>query len=267
MVDSSSRAPDLLVENPDDGIFVLRLNRPHAKNAVSFEMWERASAALDQLEEQTPRAIILAGADNFFSAGGDMKAPPNRGEGALAQAARLQMGQRIIARIRALPALSIAAVEGRAIGFGWGLALSCDLLIAAEDAVFTAPFIGLGLVPDGGLAYYLARRVGRHRAAELLFSGRNLGAAEALGLGLASRIVPAGSTLAEAVAFAKRIGPTHAAELTKRLLHAAESGELDQVQALEAAYCHISYLDEESRSARAKFAAGRFRPGGSQDDP
>lgn len=257
MADPSSPESDLLVESPDEGIVVLKLNRPRAKNAVSFDMWERASAALDQLEAETPRAVILTGADNFFSAGGDMKAAPNRGDGALAQAARLQIGQRIVARIRALPALSIAAVEGRAIGFGWGLALSCDLLIAAENAVFTAPFIRLGLVPDGGVAYYLARRVGRHRAAELLFSGRDVGAAEALDLGLASRIVPAGTALAEAVAFAKAIGPRHAAELTKRLLHAAETSEIAEIQALEAAYCHISYLDEESKSARANFAARR----------
>lgn len=258
-------APDLLVEQPDEGIFVLRLNRPRAMNAVSFEMWERASAALDQLEAETPRAVIVAGADNFFSAGGDMKAVPGRGEGALAQAARLQMGQGIIARLRALPALSIAAVEGRAIGFGWGLALSCDLIIAAEDAVFSAPFIRLGLVPDGGVSYYLARRVGRHRAAELLFSGRDLTATEALALGLASRVVSAGTAVAEAIAFSKRIGPRHAAELTKRLLHVAEVSDIAEVQALEAAYCHIAYLDEESKDARAAFAARR-RPAGSSAD-
>lgn len=258
-------APDLLVEQSDDGIFVLRLNRPRAKNAVSFEMWERASAALDQLEAETPRSVILAGADNFFSAGGDMKTAPGRGKSALAEAARLQMGQRIIARLRALPALCIAAVEGRAIGFGWGLALSCDLVIAADDAVFSAPFLRLGLVPDGGVAYYLARRVGRHRAAELMFSGRDLSAAEALGLGLASRVVSPGTAVAEAIAFSKRLGPRHAAELTKRLLHVAEVSDMAELQALEAAYCHISYLDEESKEARAAFAA-RPRAGNSADE-
>src|SRR5689334_18264656 len=112
----------LLVEAPETDIWRVTLNRPRSKNAVSFEMWAGFAALLDRLETDTPaRALIIQGADNFFSIGGDVKVPPARGQGALAPAARLEQGQRIIARLRALPVPVIAAVEGGAYGIGLSL--------------------------------------------------------------------------------------------------------------------------------------------------
>jgi enoyl-CoA hydratase/carnithine racemase len=251
-------APELLVEERDDGIVLITLNRPRARNTVSFPMWERFSAALDRLENNTPaRALVLCGADGHFSNGGDVKLPPARGEGTLALAARLEMGQRIINRLRALPMPVIAAIEGGAFGIAWSLAMACDIVIAAEDAKFGVPFIQFGLVPDGGAAWFLTQRIGRARAAEIIFSGRTIEATEAFSLGLVSRTVPSGTAVAEALSFASAIGDgnRHAVELSKRLLHQSETGDLTGNNALELVYCHVCQAGEEVPRAREKFKA------------
>lgn len=255
---ASGEVPELLFDLRDDGVAVITLNRPHAKNTVSFAMWAQFSAALDRLENATPaRLLVLCGADGYFSNGGDVKLPPARGEGALALAARLEMGQRIIRRIMALPIPSIAAVEGGAFGVSWSLAMACDMIFAADNAKFGAPFLEFGLVPDGGAAWFLTRQLGRARAADIIFSGRTLGADEALALGLVSRVVPAGSAVDAALALGATIGDgnAHAVELTRRLLAQAESSDLSAAHALELVYCHVCQAGEEVPRAREKFKA------------
>ena len=257
-MDQAGTAPELLLDVRDDGAAVITLNRPRAKNTVSFTMWEQFSAALDRLENATPaRMLVLCGAEGYFSNGGDIKLPPARGEGALALAARLEMGQRIINRIRALPIPTVAAVEGGAFGVSWSLAMACDMIFAAQDAKFGAPFLEFGLVPDGGAAWFLTRQLGRARAAEIIFSGRTLGADEALALGLVSRVVTPGTAVEEALALGAAIGGgnAHAVELTKRLLIQAENGDLATIHALELVYCHTCQAGEEVPRAREKFRA------------
>ncbi len=254
--------PRLVIDTRDDGVVFVTLNRPEAKNAVSFEMWRAFAALLDQLEHESPvRALVIAGAGGFFSVGGDMKIAPAGGQGALAPATRLEWGQRIIARLTRLPIPTIAAIEGGAYGVGWSLALACDLIFAAEDARFGAPFVDFGLAPDGGAAWFLTRRIGRHRAAELLLSSRVIDAREALEIGLASRLTAPGAAADEALAFAASIGKgnRHAVELTKRLLHDAEAGALENCHALELAYCAILQRGDELARAKEAFAA-RSKP-------
>jgi 2-(1,2-epoxy-1,2-dihydrophenyl)acetyl-CoA isomerase len=249
----SDEAPDLLVERDDVDVVLVTLNRPRAKNTVSFAMWEAFALALTEIEADTPpRALVVCGAQGHFSNGGDVKNPPARGEGALARAKRLEMGQRVIARLAALPVPTIAAVQGGAWGVSWGLALACDMLIAGQGAVFGAPFVNLGLTPDGGVAWYLTRQLGHRRAAEILYSGRIVSAQEAFSLGLVSRLVSDDQVIAEALAFARGIGEgnRHAVELTKRMIHQSQSTNLAGAQALELAFCHLTQGSEEA--ARAK---------------
>lgn len=250
--------PELLFERNDAGVAHIILNRPRAKNTVSFVMWEQFSAALDALENATPaRMLIVSGAEGYFSNGGDVKLPPARGDGALALATRLEMGQRIISRLRALPIPTVAAVEGGAFGVSWSLAMACDMIFAANDARFGAPFLEFGLVPDGGAAWFLTRQIGRARAAEIIFSGRTLDAPEAFALGLVSRLVAPGKAVEEALALGAGIGGgnRHAVELTKRLLHHAETGDLASTHALELVYCHSCQAGEEVPRARELFKA------------
>ena len=253
-----SDAPELLFDVNDRGVAHIILNRPRARNTVSFLMWEQFGAALDALENATPaRLLIISGAEGYFSNGGDVKLPPARGEGALALAARLEMGQRIISRVRALPIPTVAAVEGGAFGVSWSLAMACDMIFAADDARFGAPFLDYGLVPDGGAAWFLMRQLGRARAAEIIFSGRTLDAAEALSLGLVSRLVRPGTAVDAELALGETIGGgnAHAVELTKRLLNQAEKGDLATTHALELVYCHACQAGEEVPRAREMFKA------------
>jgi enoyl-CoA hydratase/carnithine racemase len=133
--------------------------------------------------------------------------------------------------------------------------MACDMIFAAADAKFGAPFLEFGLVPDGGAAWFLTRQLGRARAAEIIFSGRTLGADEALALGLISRIVAPGTAVDEALVLGTGIGDgnAHAVELTKRLLTQAEQGDLAATHALELVYCHACQAGEEVPRAREKF--------------
>ena len=246
---------DVLLERLEHEIVRITLNRPRARNALSFTVWEGLAEALDALERETPpRALILHGADGYFSAGGDIKAPPARGDGALRLAARVELAQRVIHRLRAFPAPTIAAVEGGAIGLAWSLALACDMVIAAEDVRFQAPFANLGIVPDGGLVWFLAGRLGRYRASEIVFSGRMVDAAEAHAAGLTTRLVKPGRTMETALEMAATMGSGNrkALELIKRLLHQAETSDLAGVNATELAYAHIAQSGEEAALSRER---------------
>lgn len=254
----TEETPDLLVERDADDVVLVTLNRPRAKNTVSFAMWEAFADALTAIEAGTPpRALVIRGAEGYFSNGGDVKNPPVRGEGALARGKRLELGQRVIARIAALPVPTIAAVEGGAWGVSWGLALACDVLFAGRGAVFGAPFVNLGLVPDGGVAWFLTRQIGRRRASEIIYSGRTVSAEEAFSLGLVSRLVPDEEVASAAIAFARGIGEgnRHAVELSKRMIHQAESSDLAGAQALELAFCHLTQGSEEAARANEAFLA------------
>ncbi|MCB2059673.1 MAG: enoyl-CoA hydratase/isomerase family protein [Novosphingobium sp.] len=254
----TDQSGDLLIERCDGDIVVVTLNRPRAKNTVSFAMWEAFGDLLTEIENGSPpRALVIAGAEGYFSSGGDVKTPPARGEGALNLAKRLEIGQRVITRLAALPVPVIAAVEGGAWGVAWGLALSCDVLIAGEGAQFGAPFLRMGLNPDGGVAWLLTRQLGRLRASEILYSDRVLKASEALEMGLVSRLVPDGQVIDAAMEFARNVGSGNrqATELTKRLLHASEQSPLAASHAIELAYCNHLQSGEELAQARAAFIA------------
>lgn len=249
---------DLISEKLDGDVLVLTMNRPGSNNAVSFEMWRGFDEVLRQIEQDTPiRALILKGSKNMFSTGGDMKIPPAGGDGALAPAQRLEWGQRIISRLRELPVPTIAAVERGAYGVGWSIAMACDLIFVSREAKFGAPFVDFGLTPDGGAAWFLSKLIGRHRAAELVFTGRTISAEEAFSLGLVSRLCEPEHVVEDAIRFGQDIGKGNrqAVELTKRLLSSAEHGDLASSHALELAYCAILQKGEELQRAKAAFAA------------
>jgi enoyl-CoA hydratase/carnithine racemase len=239
----SEPATDVICDHLADDVVRLTLNRPRARNALSFTVWEGLAEALDRLERTTPpRALILCGAEGYFSAGGDIKLPPARGDGALHRVARVEMAQRVIHRIRSFAAPTIAAVEGGAIGLAWSLTLACDMVICARNARFQAPFANLGIVPDGGLVWFLTRQFGRYRASEILFSGRFVDAAEALDAGLVTRLVDPGEAVATALELAPALGSGNrkALELIKRMIHLAENADLPSLNATELAYGHIT---------------------------
>jgi enoyl-CoA hydratase/carnithine racemase len=216
-------------------VVVAALNRPAVKNALNFSSWQRLDDLLVQVEgDAKARALVLTGGPTVFSAGGDMKNPEPRGSGLLKDAARLKYLQGVLTRLSRLSIPVVAAVEGPAVGVGWGLALTCDFVVAGSEARFMAPFAQRSLVPDGAVAWHLVKAVGRLRAAEILLGGRALSAQEAFGYGLVAEVVAQGLSLERAVEIAQMLGrhSRDATALTLRALRRAEhSGYRDYLDA------------------------------------
>jgi 2-(1,2-epoxy-1,2-dihydrophenyl)acetyl-CoA isomerase len=159
-------------------------------------------------------------------------------------------------QLKTVPMSTVAAVEGGAVGLGWSLALSCDLVVAASDAFFSAPFVARAVVPDGGLAWRLTQQLGRHRAASLLLRGGRLSAVEAARLGLVTDVVDPGTAIDSAVAIARELAGADAGavEMTKRLMNSAEAAQLAAFHPLELAIATIAQQRSASGEARGQWS-------------
>jgi enoyl-CoA hydratase/carnithine racemase len=188
-----------------DGIAEIVLDRPDALNALNTGMLVELTACFTTAgADPSIRAVVLSAAgDRAFCVGADLK------ERAAMTDAQI-MAQRPIFRaafgaLLALPQPAIAAVHGFALGGGCELAMSCDVIVADEAAVFGLPETTVGLVPGCGGTQLLARRVGPGKAADLVFSGRKVGAGEAAAMGLADRLVPPGRSRETALELARQV--------------------------------------------------------------
>jgi enoyl-CoA hydratase/carnithine racemase len=212
-----------------------RLDRPEARNALSAELMEELASVCERWDEDPEvRCIVIAGGDEWFAAGADIKAMARRtfAETLTSPAARFWP------RLAALRTPLVAAVSGYALGGGCELALACDMIVASERAEFGQPEILLGIIPGGGGTQRLARVMGKQRAMELVLTGRRIGAAEARELGLVTRLAPEDGWLDAALELAAQVAerPPLAARLTQQAVLAAEetsmSAGLDQERRL-----------------------------------
>jgi 2-(1,2-epoxy-1,2-dihydrophenyl)acetyl-CoA isomerase len=188
-----------------DAIGTITLDRPEALNSLEASLKRDLLAVLSEARrDPAVRVVILTGAGRAFCAGQDLK------ERLAPDAAPLDVEVRerydpIVLAIRRLPKPVFAALNGVAAGAGAALAFACDLRIAAEEASFVLAFGRIGLVPDSGASWFLPRIVGAARAAELLYLPDPLPAAEALRIGLVSRVVPGEQLVTETEALARRL--------------------------------------------------------------
>ena len=178
----------VLLESFSDGVLRLQLNRPEARNAINWRLRRHLHRVLDDASRNHDvRVVVLAGDDRAFCAGGDVK---EMGGGDQDTSDKLIMMKSISQSIADMAKPVVAEVRGFASGAGFGLALTCDLVLADDTAVFASTFIRLGLVPDLGTTYWLARQVGLHRAKEIILTGRPIPAEEGLALGFVARLWP-----------------------------------------------------------------------------
>lgn len=243
------------------GIATLCFNRPEKRNAMSDDMRTEFVAALERVRADTSvRALVLTGNGKGFCAGGDvagmerrMQAPP--GEVGFNGWSRQQGVHHSVSLLHTLPKPTIAAVNGAASGLGADTALSCDFVIASEAASFTWSYIHRGLIPDGGGMYFLPRRVGLARAKELIFSGRKVGAEEALRLGIVDRISSAETLVSDAQAWAAELsqGSATALALGKSILNQTFELSAQQVFAQGSQAQGICYTSSEHRVAVMAF--------------
>ncbi len=212
----------LEVKDPRPGVRLLTLARPERLNALSDELLLRLAEALEAADaSEGVRVAVVTGGPRAFAAGADLEAFLDR------SAAELLAGPRgrAWARIRAFAKPLIAAVEGYCLGGGFELALSADLVVAGEGAVFGQPEVNLGIMPGAGGTQRLVRLLGYPRALEVLFDARRLSAGEAHRLGVANRVVPRGAALSCALDLAERIAKK--APLAVRQIKAAARAALE----------------------------------------
>lgn len=213
------------------GVAVLRLDRPKM-NALNADMQARIGAAAQECRDRSDiAAVVITGGDRVFAAGADIKEMARLSYAEMARHSSAL--QRAFTAVAQIPQPVVAAVNGYALGGGCELALCADLRIAADDATLGQPEIKLGVIPGAGGTQRLARLIGPSKAKELVFSGRFVGAAEALAMGLVDRVVPADQVLETALAWARQFvgGPALALRAAKTCIDAG--GETDLSTGLE----------------------------------
>lgn len=254
-----------LTYSVDTGVAVAMLDRPDVLNAFNDEL---GHALVDRVREaaadDSVRCLVITGAGRAFSAGEDLAALAEGYESGAAP----DLGQTLITRynpliraIRDTPKPVVAAVNGVAAGAGASLALACDFRIASEHAKLVLAFIKVGLVPDSGAVWFLARMVGTATAFRIAASGDPLSAEQCLDMGLFDRVVPADSFEPEWRTFASELasGPTEAFGLTKRLVsHAAEHTLEEQLQEEVHAQTRAGKTDDHLEGVNAFL--GKRRP-------
>lgn len=225
-------------------VVVVRLHRPKM-NALSTQVLRELAETADRLHDDPPGAVVVWGGDRIFAAGADIsefEGPERAAEVATAFHASLD-------RLATVPRPTIAAIAGFALGGGLELALACDFRVVAENARLGQPEVLLGIIPGGGGTQRLARLIGPARAKELIFTGRQVGAEEALRIGLADRVVPAAELFEAALAFARELaaGAVVAQGLAKQAIDQGLASELAEGLALERELFRQAFTTEDAK--------------------
>jgi enoyl-CoA hydratase/carnithine racemase len=233
------------IETSVDGhVALCRLNRPEVRNALSPELMEELASALEGFDaDPEVRCIVIAGSDEAFAAGADIKATVER----TFEEALYHPAAGFWRRLAALKTPLVAAVSGWALGGGCELALSCDLIVASETAEFGQPEITLGIIPGGGGTQRLARVLGKQRTMDLVLTGRRISAVEAEEAGLVNRVAKKKAWLEEAIELAQRIAkrPPIAARLAKQAVLAADETSLSAGLETERRLYELSMATED----------------------
>ena len=176
----------------ENGVAIITLNRPERLNAIDEEMGDEITQVIKHVgQDQHVRSVILTGAGEAFCSGADRKSSIFQKSSSLDFWRFMQNANEMILSIKNIPQPVIAAVNGAAVGGGCNLSLACDIIIASEKARFIENYVLLGLHPDVGGTYFLARLVGVKKACELLLTGKTIDAIEAHRIGIVNQVVPA----------------------------------------------------------------------------
>jgi 2-(1,2-epoxy-1,2-dihydrophenyl)acetyl-CoA isomerase len=236
-----------------DGVGWLVLTRPEVRNALDLDTIDELTAGLDQHRTAGERAIVVAGAGNAFCAGADLALVRTALAGVPAEVLGPLVDNlhEFIRRLRAFPAPVVAAVEGPAVGAGLGLALACDIRIAARSAVFIPGYFGIGASPDAGVSAFLTRSIGTARAESIILRNASISAEQAATWGMVEELVEDGGALHAAGALAGKLTGTPPLALlrTRELVDSATTHSLDE------------HLDAERKAVASMWPTDDFREG------
>ena len=265
-----------------DGVLTITMDDPSTRNAIGDEMAAEIVGEIDRLESDPDlRALVLTGRDPSFCSGANVKRmdQANRdrsGEPALpsdigpwdyfdrkleelTEATEVGGGRNIPLRLHHLQKPSIAAVNGYAIGLGMGIALSCDIRIASENARFSETFIKRGLIPADGSCWQLPRMIGLSNTLLLQYTGDYVDAAEALRLGIVSKVTPHDELVDTTMELARRLagGPTYAMALVKKLVQMSLQTDFEESMRLAGPAQEIARSTEDHREGVRSFLEKR----------
>ena len=226
-----------LASTSDGGTLVLTLSNPETKNTLSPEIYAAGVEALNAAENNPEiRSVVITGEGSMFCAGGNLqRLQANRREAPEVQAESIEGLHNWMDSIRAYPKPVLAAVEGAAAGAGFSLALACDFVVAASNAVFVMSYVNVALSPDGGGSWALARALPRALANELLMLGGRIDAERLHHLGLLNRVCAPGEALAESLRLAAQLNARapNALASIKELVNDAATNSLSSQLASE----------------------------------
>lgn len=250
---------NLLLEQPEPGIYLLTVNRPQALNALNAAtLKELAQAAAQVAADAAARVLLVTGAgDKAFVAGADIS--EMRQLTADQARAFSEKGMQVMHALETLPVPVIALVQGYALGGGCELAMACDWIMASERAVFGQPEVNLGIPPGFGGTQRLARLVGRARALELITTARQVKADEALAIGLVNQVVPAAELRNSGLVIARTIaakGPV-AVRLAKQAVQRGQDLDLANACAYETAVFALAFATADQREGMRAFLEKR----------
>jgi enoyl-CoA hydratase len=249
--------PRIKVERPADGIALVWLDRPEVLNALDYQTMGELTDALDQLDrDESVRCVVVTGAgERAFAAGADIKEMADATPVTMSVANNFARWE----RIRRVRVPLIAAVRGFALGGGCELAMACDMVIAADDAQFGQPEIKLGIIPGAGGTQRLTRALGKARAMELILTGRNIGAAEALERGLVSQVVAREETINAALSLAAEVAamPPLAVRAAKEAVNRAHELSLEAGLEFERRNFFMLFASDDQKEGMAAFVEKR----------
>ncbi len=246
----------LINQEPDTKIAVVALNRPQALNALNFELMTELTAAFRAFaKDDSVSAVVLTGNDKAFAAGADIKEMATATSAEMLTKGYLEMWD----ELQAFKKPIVAAVSGYCLGGGAELVMVCDIIIASETAKFGQPEINIGVIPGAGGTQRLTRAVGKVKAMELILTGRQFTAEEALSMGLINKIVPVASYLDEAKKLATEIAskPPIAVRLAKEAILRAASTNLHDDVEFERRLFALLFATEDMREGMNAFIEKR----------
>ncbi len=235
-----------------ENYIIFSLNRPKVFNRINLQMITELAAALKDAQEQKIRGAILTGLGSDFSLGLDFEEIETQLQDPTAYFQKLyEPLTQVLLTIRSMPAPFIAVVRGRVQGLGLSLALCCDFILSEVETVFSSPNINLGMIPLGGLHYFLDRLIGPQKSHEVLFTGKLIGARQAMEMGMISGLIDETQLLQEAknLAIYFSNGPTQAIGHSKRLIEVSLTRTLKE------------HLEEEKKACLELVLTKDFKEG------
>ena len=248
--------PVVLLERPADGVALVRINRPDARNALNMDVRRLiAKYMLELSEDDSVRCVVLTGNEKSFAAGADLKEMATLDS----IAAMRRKTDKLWRDMASCTKPVIAAVSGLALGGGSEMAMACDIIIAAESTKFGQPEVKVGVMPGGGGTQRLIRAVGKYKAMKICLTGELFTAREAFDMGLVSEVVPDGEAEKRAVAMAAQIAtlPPISVQQTKEVILAGQDVSLDAALRLETKALQLLFSSQDQKEGAKAFMEKR----------